>query len=255
MMTSLFLCHGGPTLALEDNEYTEFLKSLGSTIKPKAIVIFTAHFESEVTTISYRDDCYSMIYDFYGFPRELYSLEYKATGSKDTALTVQRLLSNSGIESKFDYERGLDHGSWVILKLMYPMADIPVVQVSVNPNLSMEKQYELGKALRELGQQDILLIGSGATVHNLGTIDWNAKDTKAWALLFDDWLIKNVAEKNLEKMFEYRQVAPMAKTAVPTEEHITPLFIAMGSGQEEATPELLHRSYEFGTLSYIGLKF
>lgn len=254
MISSIFVCHGGPILAIEKNEYTDFLKDLGKKLKPKAVVIFTAHWENETTTISAVKDTYSMIYDFYGFPEELYSVKYPAQGSVETASKIQKLLKDHGIESRLNSERGLDHGAWDILYLMYPKADIPVVQVSVNPFLPMEKQYEIGKAISELGKEDILVIGSGSTVHNLATVDWNADKTEQWAVEFDNWLIEKVEQNDKEALFNYRSFAPYVKTAIPREEHIVPMFIAMGSGNKDK-PKLLHRSYEFGTLSYICFEF
>lgn len=255
MISSLFVCHGGPTLAIENNEYTDFLRNLGKNIKPKAIVIFTAHWETDVTTISYKNDSYDMIYDFYGFQEELYSIKYPAKGSTEIASKLQGLLHSHGIQSKFDSNRGLDHGAWVMLHIMYPEADLPVVQVSVNPNMSMEQQYKIGEAVRELGEEDILVIGSGATVHNLASIKWNSKETEEWALEFDNWLIEKVENKDMPALFSYRASAPYSRRAVPSEEHIIPLFIAMGSGMDKNKPKLLHRSYEYGTLSYICFEF
>jgi 4,5-DOPA dioxygenase extradiol len=255
MISSLFLCHGGPTLAIDNNEYTSFLRDIGKGVKPKAIVIFTAHWEEEITTISSKDDIYDMIYDFYGFQKELYSIKYPARGSSEIASKVFSMFREHDIESRLDSKRGLDHGSWVVLHLMYPEADIPVIQISVNPKLSMDNQYKIGEAIRGLGEEDILVIGSGATVHNLASIKWNAKDTEEWALEFDNWLTDKVVEKDLQALFSYRQLAPYAQRAVPSEEHIVPLLIAMGSGQKESSPKLLHRSYEFGTLSYICYEF
>ncbi|MFL0269580.1 DODA-type extradiol aromatic ring-opening family dioxygenase [Candidatus Clostridium radicumherbarum] len=255
MIMSLFVCHGGPTLAIEENDYTNFLKDLAKGMKPKTIVIFTAHFESEITTISSIENTYEMIYDFYGFPEELYSIKYNAKGSPEIADKIKDMLEENGIKSKLDRTRGLDHGSWDILKIMYPEANIPVVQVSVNPFLPMEKQYAIGKALRELGKEDILVIGSGSTVHNLRTVDWYAKETKSWAIEFDNWLVDNVEQNNLKNLFNYQKLAPNAKMAIPREEHIAPMFIAMGSGEEGKLPKLLHRSYAYGTLSYICFEF
>ncbi|AKN33403.1 MFS transporter [Clostridium carboxidivorans P7] len=254
MISSLFICHGAPTLVSEKNEYTDFLKDLGSRQKPKAIVIFTAHWESEITTISSMDDTYSMIYDFYGFPKELYSIKYPAKGSVEVASKLQSMLRNHGIESKLDKNRGLDHGAWDILYLMYPKADIPIIQVSVNPFLAMERQYEIGRAIRELGKEDILVIGSGSTVHNLATVDWNSEKVEEWALEFDDWFIEKVEDNDKDTLFNYRKLAPYAKHAVPREEHIVPMFIAMGSGNRDK-PKLLHQSYAYGTLSYICFEF
>lgn len=254
MISSLFLCHGAPTLIAEKNEFTNFLKDLGKKQNPKAVVIFTAHWESEITTISSLDDTYSMIYDFYGFPKELYSIKYSAKGSAEVASKLQSMLRNHGIESELDQHRGLDHGAWDVLYLMYPKADIPIVQVSVNPFLAMEKQYEIGRAIRDMGKEDILVIGSGSTVHNLATVDWSAEKTEEWAVKFDDWLIEKIENNDKEALFSYRELAPDAKHAVPREEHIVPLFIAMGSGNNDK-PKLLHQSYAYGTLSYICFEF
>ncbi|WP_411683160.1 DODA-type extradiol aromatic ring-opening family dioxygenase [Clostridium thailandense] len=254
MINSLFLCHGAPTLALDSNEYTNFLKELGEKIKPKAIVVFTAHWESEITKISSIDTSYEMIYDFYGFSKELYGIKYGAKGSIKIATKIQDLLKIQGIESQLDTGRGLDHGVWDILYIMYQEAKIPVIQVSVNPDMPMNKQYKLGEAIKSLGKEDILVIGSGSTVHNLGTIDWKATEAEQWAVEFDNWLIEKVENSDKDSLFSYQDLAPYAKQAIPREEHIVPLFIAMGSGQS-ITPKLLHRSYAYGTLTYICFEF
>lgn len=254
MISSLFLCHGGPTIVIEKNEYINFLKDLGKKLNPKAIVIFTAHWENETTTISSLKGTYDMIYDFYGFQDELYSIEYPAKGSVEVAFKVQTMLRNNGIDSHLDENRGLDHGAWDVLYLMFPKADIPVIQMSVNPQLSMDKQYELGRAIKELGSNDILVIGSGSTVHNLATVDWNSEKAEEWAVEFDNWLIEKIENNDKEALFRYRQQAPYAKRAVPREEHLVPLFIAMGSGNNEK-PKVLHQSYVYGTLSYICFEF
>lgn len=254
MINSLFLCHGGPTLAIETNAYTNFLKELGKKIKPKAIVVFTAHWENEITLISSTDDTYDTIYDFYGFPKELYSIKYSAKGSNEIASRLQEMLKAHDIESRLDTKRGLDHGAWDILYVMYPEANIPIIQVSINPFMPMDKQYRLGEAIKGLGREDILVIGSGSTVHNLETINWNAAEPVPWAVEFDSWLIEKVENHDKKALFAYRDLAPYAKLAIPREEHIVPLFIAMGSG-ESNEPKLLHRSYDYGTLSYICFQF
>ena len=250
-MRPLFICHGSPEIAIQNNEYTRLLQELGKRVRPKAIVIFTAHWESHILTISSTDDTYDMIYDFGGFPRELYSIKYPAKGSSTIASRLQSMLDNRGIQTRIDENRGLDHGSWVVLKHMYPEADIPVIQVSVNPELPPEKQYEIGQAIQQLGEEDVLVVGSGATVHNLLTVDFEATESEAWAAEFDDWLIEKVQKKDMASLFEYRQLAPHAKKAVPREEHFAPLFIVLGCRLDEITPKLLHRSYDYGTLSYI----
>lgn len=251
MIRPLFICHGSPELAIQNNEYTGLLSELGKRIRPKAIVIFSAHWESHILTISSIDGTYDMIYDFGGFSRELYSIKYPAKGSSEIAVRLQSMLENHGIQSRLDEKRGLDHGAWVVLKHMYPGADIPVVQVSVNPKLPPEKQYEIGQAIQRLGEEDVLVIGSGGTVHNLFTVDFGATETEAWAEEFDDWLLEKIQRNDMASLFAYRQLAPHGKRAVPSEEHFVPLFIVLGCSLDEKTPKLLHRSYDYGTLSYI----
>lgn len=255
MISSLFLAHGSPMLALTDNAYSEFLEDLGKQIQPKAIVIFTAHWETEVVTISSSDEVYDTIYDFGGFPDELYAIKYPAKGSSQIASMVESKLRDKGITVHQDRTRGLDHGSWCLLYRMYPDANIPVVQISVNPFLPASEQYRIGEALRGLGQEDILVIGSGVTVHNLRILDWNAQVPEPWAVAFDDWLIDKIQSNDLESLFQYAQLAPQARLAVPRAEHLVPLFIAMGSGETESKAKVIHRSYELGTLSYLSLAF
>lgn len=254
MVPSLFLAHGSPMIAIQTNSYTDFLTELGAKFQPKAIVIFTAHWESEILTISSTDDTYETIYDFYGFPEELYQVTYPAKGSTKIANLIQSRLNAQGILTKLDTSRGLDHGSWTILKHLYPKANIPVVQVSINPFLSPKEQWSIGNALKGLGEKDILIIGSGATTHNLRLLKWGQQTPENWAVEYDDWLIQHITEKNNEKLFEYESLAPHQSLAVPRPEHFVPLFIAIGSGIMEV-PQVLYREYEMGTLSYLCFQF
>ncbi|MGO4694986.1 class III extradiol ring-cleavage dioxygenase [Paenibacillus sp. 2TAB26] len=254
-MNPLFLAHGSPMLAVEQNEYSEFLKQTGASLKPDAIVIFTAHWETDIVTISSKDDEYETIYDFYGFPDELYQIKYAAKGSVRVAEHVGHLLSEKNIQVAYDNERGLDHGSWTMLKHMFPNADIPVVQISVNPYRAPEEQFRIGEALRSLSSQNVLLIGSGVTVHNLRAVNWGQKEPESWAVQFDDWLIEKMNKHDTNSLFQYEQLAPHAKMAVPRAEHFVPLYIALGSGSPESAPKVIYRSYEFGTLSYLCMQF
>ncbi|WP_442595779.1 DODA-type extradiol aromatic ring-opening family dioxygenase [Neobacillus sp. D3-1R] len=254
-MQALFLAHGSPMNAIEDKEYTRFLESFGHTLNPKAIVIFTAHWESEVLTISSSDQEYNTIYDFYGFPEELYQIKYLAKGSSQLANRIAESLDRKGIPVKKDTSRGLDHGSWTLLQRLFPNADIPVVQVSVNPFLHPEKQYEIGSALQGLGEEGILVIGSGVTVHNLRMVNWGQTTPEAWAVEFDDWLIEKIEKDDLSSLFEYEKLAPHAKAAVPRPEHFVPLFISMGSAKSLTQAKVIFRNYEFGTLSNLCLQF
>ena len=253
MMKSLFLCHGGPTLIVEDNSYTDHLKALGKSLKPKAIVVFTAHWESQNPLVSAISGNYKTIHDFSGFPRELYEVTYPAPGSPELAERIVSLFDEAGINSQLDTSRGLDHGAWDVLYLMFPEAQVPVVQISVNPFAGLAQQVAIGQALRTLGDEDILVIGSGSTVHNLRMVDWNSEVAAPWAMAFDGWLLDHILTEDYPALFDYRTLAPHAVQAVPREEHLVPLFIAMGAGNSK--PEVLHHSYVYGTLSYISIAF
>ncbi|GIP39485.1 dioxygenase [Paenibacillus sp. J31TS4] len=255
MMPSLFLAHGSPMLAIQDTPYTRFLEEYAQPLRPDAIVVFTAHWESEVLAITDTDDVYETIYDFGGFPDELYAIQYNARGSRKLASRLAERFRQAGIESRLDAQRGLDHGTWTLLHRMFPQADIPVVQLSVHPYLPPAEQYRIGEALRGLGEENILVIGSGVTVHNLRLVNWQARETEPWAAAFDDWLIGKTAERDLPSLYRYEELAPYAKQAVPRPEHFVPFFLAMGSGRPEQPGEVLFRGYELGTLSYLCFRF
>jgi 4,5-DOPA dioxygenase extradiol len=253
MIQTLFLAHGSPMMALENNEYTKFLGSLGNSIHPKTIVIFTAHWDTEILTISSSDSIYNTMYDFYGFPKELYQIKYEAKGCALIASNIEYKLKKQGIEVKRDLTRGLDHGAWTLLKHLYPKADIPVIQISINSHLPIKDQVNIGNAINDLGDEDILVIGSGNTVHNLRLVNWEQTSVDSWAQEFDDWLIDKIKFKDFDSLYNYRDLAPHSNLAVPTADHFVPLFIALGSGKS-SNPEILNRHYELGNLSYLCFK-
>lgn len=256
MIPSLFLCHGSPELAVQQSVYAQFLRELSQQFpQPEAIVVFTAHWESPVTSLTYTDEPYETIYDFAGFSEELYRIVYPAKGSKKIAERIRECLGQSGISVLLDPGRGLDHGVWVLLNLMYPKADIPVIAASVYPFLSPGEQYQIGKALSALREENILVIGSGGTSHNLRLLQWGQTEPADWTLAFDDWLLDVVNRWDLTALFDYENRAPHARLAVPRNEHFVPLFIAMGAADKTRKAALLHRSYDLGTLSLIGLRF
>ncbi|QHT59027.1 dioxygenase [Paenibacillus lycopersici] len=250
MMPAYFFAHGAPSLVLEQHAYTDFLKSFANTVKkPKAIVLFSAHWEQTTQTVS-RAETYDTIYDFSGFQDELYRITYPAHGQRKLSDDVQALLAKNGIPSVFDDKRGLDHGAWAVLKLLYPDAgEIPVIAMSVNRHLTNEQQYQIGSALAELRERDVLIIGSGGTVHNLRRLNWRAEGVDAWAAEFEGWLQSKLEAWDTAALFDYRNQAPYAQDAVPTNEHFIPLLIAMGAGSRNRQAKLLHSSYQYGNLS------
>ncbi|RIX49368.1 dioxygenase [Paenibacillus nanensis] len=249
MMPSYFFAHGAPSIVLEDNEYTQLLKKFKeNTPKPKAIVLFSAHWEEAAQTIG-AAETFETIYDFGGFQEELYRMTYPAQTDRSLAGQIQSLFAKQGIQSVIDEKRGLDHGAWAVLKLLYPEADIPVVALSVNRYLTNEQQYQIGKTLTELREQDVLIIGSGGTVHNLRRLNWRSEGIDPWAEQFDSWLQSKLEAWDTEALFNYRELAPYAEEAVPTNEHFIPLLLAMGTGDANRQAKLLHRSYQYGNLS------
>jgi 4,5-DOPA dioxygenase extradiol len=253
MMPSYFIAHGSPLLAIEENEYTKFLVQLGhKSAKPKAIVLFSAHWISRVQQVSEVDE-YSTIYDFGGFPDALYQIEYPAKGSQALAEEIKELFAKDGISFQSEMSRGLDHGAWVVLRLLYPNAEIPVISMSVNPELSPEQQYKIGKSLAELRNKDVMIIASGGTVHNLRAIDWRDNgEVTSWALEFDQRLETHLNKWDMESLFQYETLAPSAQLAVPRfgSEHFIPIFYAMGAANDEQKATLLHRSFRYGSLSH-----
>ncbi|MDR6723084.1 4,5-DOPA dioxygenase extradiol [Paenibacillus amylolyticus] len=255
MMPSLFIAHGAPSLALEENAYTEFLQELGQTLpKPKAIVLFSAHWEATTQQVSSVAE-YETIYDFGGFQPELYQIKYPAQGHAETTTEVERLFTEAGIPVQTDDVRGLDHGAWVVLRLLYPDADIPVVALSVNRYLTGEQQYQVGQALASLREQDVLVIGSGGTVHNLRRLNWGSNEIDPWALEFDHWLQDKLESWDTESLFAYDTLAPSAQAAVPTPEHFVPLLLAMGAGDRNKQATLMFKAYQLGNLSLSCWKF
>ncbi len=252
MIPSFFIAHGAPLLAIEDNEYTQFLRRLGQTLpQPKAVVLFSAHWESATQKVSEVDE-YQTIHDFGGFPDALYQIQYPAKGSQAIAHDIEELFIKCGIPFEVETNRGLDHGAWVVLRLLYPNADIPVVAMSVNPRLQPEDQYNIGKALSALREKDVLIMGSGGTVHNLRALVWQENVIQEWAFGFDEWLERQLKTWDLDVLFKYESQAPNARLAVPPygNEHFIPIFYAMGAADDARKATLLHRSYRYGSLSH-----
>nr|MBO2470065.1 dioxygenase [Bacillota bacterium] len=248
-LPTLFVAHGAPTLAVEDSAYARFLRQLGDALeRPRALVVFTAHWVHPTQQVSVAAQ-HRLLYDFYGFPEELYRLTYPAQGDPELAREIAERLAQAGIACSLDAERGLDHGVWVPLRLLYPEADVPVVALSVNPSLPPEEQYRIGQALMSLCNEGVLIIGSGGTVHNLSALDWAAPAAASWAVQFDDWLAQVLAVWDLPTLFRYAELAPHAQRAVPTSEHFVPLLIAMGAADGVQRAARLYQAYQYGSLS------
>ncbi|WP_310943178.1 DODA-type extradiol aromatic ring-opening family dioxygenase [Paenibacillus doosanensis] len=258
MGTSLFIGHGSPMLALQDLPYTRELRSLGERLgKPEAVILFSAHWVSRGQAVTYTDGVYETIHDFGGFPDELFQVQYPARGSREIADDIHSLFAASGIAAERNASRGLDHGVWVLLRHMYPEADVPVIALSVNPLLPPDRQYRIGEALAELCERrNVVIIGSGATVHNFRAMDFGKPDqADGWAKEFDDWLIRHIEAWDTEALFDFLKQAPHARTATPDYEHFLPVFLAMGAGASNKKAKLLHQSYQYGSLSHLIIEY
>lgn len=245
MIPSLFVAHGSPMVAIEDNEYARYLEELGRAFsRPRAIVLFSAHWESGVQMVSGIGE-YGMIYDFGGFPDALYQVKYPARGDETLSSQIQQLLADAGVPYRVERTRGLDHGSWTILNRIYPQADIPLIAMSVNPDLTPSEQYRIGQALAPLRERDVLIVGSGVTVHNFGLFGVRDRAAvKALALGFEEWLETRMKQWDLESLFRYEELAPGGKIAVPPQakEHFVPIFYAMGAADGACKTTTLHQS-------------
>jgi 4,5-DOPA dioxygenase extradiol len=249
-LPSLFLSHGSPTLPLTDTPARSFLSEFSGTLaRPSAILVVSAHWETSVPTIS-AVDRNDTIHDFRGFPQALYELRYPAPGSPAVAARTADLLRASGIDCRIDRSRGLDHGAWVPLLLMYPQADIPVLQLSLQPHLGTAHHLRMGRALAPLRQEGVLIIGSGSMTHDLSEFRGHGPNDPApdWVTAFADWFHSALTAGRTDDLLDYRRQAPFAVKNHPSEEHLLPLYVAMGAAGENAGAERLHASATYGVL-------
>jgi 4,5-DOPA dioxygenase extradiol len=251
-LPTLFISHGSPMLAIEDSPARRFLLGLGNTLpRPKAIIVASAHWESFgglAVSLAPRPET---IHDFGGFPAALFDIQYPAQGAPDAAIRAAELLEQAGFTVKRSANRGLDHGAWVPLRLMYPDADIPTAQVSLRRGASPAEHEQMGKALRTLREKDVLVIGSGSLTHNLYAFrgaSINA-EVPGWVSDFDEWMHSRLQSNQRDSLLDYRAQAPFAVRNHPTEEHLLPLFVAMGAAGDAPKAERLHASYAYGVLA------
>jgi 4,5-DOPA dioxygenase extradiol len=253
MHPAIFVSHGSPTLPLDDVPARDFLRGLGAKLgTPKAILVASAHWETGAPALN-AVERNGTIHDFYGFPAPLYDLHYSAPGAPALAERVSSLLAAVGLQAHIDTARGLDHGAWVPLMLMYPNADIPVLQISVQSHAGAGHHIALGRTLAPLRQEGVLILGSGGFVHNLRTIDWDGGPEPEWSRAFASWMHEKLLARDEAALADYRNLAPQAKQAHPTEEHLVPLMVAYGAGGEKV--ERLHSSVTLSSLRMDAYRF
>ncbi|MFW0755968.1 DODA-type extradiol aromatic ring-opening family dioxygenase [Pseudomonas sp. H11T01] len=247
MLPSLFISHGSPMLALEPGASGPALARLAAELpRPKAIVLVSAHWESQELLVSGNPQPETW-HDFGGFPPELFAVQYPAPGQPELAAQVVDLLKTDGLDARIDTKRPFDHGVWVPLSLMYPQADIPVVQISLPTRQGPALQTRVGHALASLREQGVLLIGSGSITHNLRELDWHAgpESVEPWAKAFRDWVIDKLAADDEAALHDYRQQAPYAVRSHPSDEHLLPLYFARGAGGDFS---IAHQGFTMGAL-------
>jgi 4,5-DOPA dioxygenase extradiol len=246
---AVFLSHGSPTTALEDDPYTAVVRGLARH-RPAAVLILSAHWTTGGAVGVTAADRHRLIYDFGGFPEELYQLTYPARGDPDLAGRTVSLLEAAQIPARLDGLRGLDHGAWIPMRIAWPDAKVPVVQVSLPAEASPEALVRLGRALTPLREQGVLLLGSGGLVHNLYLVNLADKDRAVdpWAREFDAWVAERLERLDLPALLRYRDEAPAAAMAVPTTEHFDPLFVVLGAASPGERVQTLFEGFHYGNL-------
>lgn len=251
-MPALFVGHGSPMNAIEDNDFTRTWERLGAHIgRPEAILSVSAHWFTRGTWVSDAERP-RQIYDMYGFPKELYELRWPAEGSYRLAHQVRERI-RSAVE--IDNSWGIDHGTWSVLCRMYPAADVPVVQLSIDGTAPAETHYRIGRELASLRDEGVLLLGSGNIVHDLARIDWENEGGYPWADEFDSWIRDAILAGDHEKPIQYETGGSAARQAFRTPEHYLPLLYVLGAVDEADVVTVFNEARTMGSISMTGYLF
>jgi len=245
-LNPVFIGHGSPMNAISSNSYTRFLHDLAGTFgTPRAIVVISAHWQTHGTWITGNVKP-NQIYDFYGFPDELYRVTYAPAGSSETAA----LLEDADIGIKVDGARGIDHAGWAVVKHLYPEQNVPLLELSLDVDKTEQEHFDLGKKLARFQDEGILLIGSGNLIHNLRMVDFD-DDAKPfqWALEADTWQKVKLDRDDVIDLIDYKNAMPHWQKAIPTDEHYLPLLYILGMQSEGDTVENIHEEIQNGSIS------
>ncbi len=254
-MPLLFLGHGNPMNAIEENEFVTGFRKIATQIsKPKAIICISAHWQTEGTWVTAMPKPQT-IHDFGGFPKALFEVQYPAAGNPELALELKNTIQQARVE--LDYKWGLDHGTWSVVKHLYPEADVPVVQMSLDYNLTPQAHYQLAKALMEFRKKGILVIGSGNIVHNLRLVAWdkpfNEEFGYDWAIEANEKTKNYIIDNNHEPLINFAKQGKAFELAVPTAEHFLPLLYILSLKQENETIAFFNDKNIAGSLSMTSL--
>ena len=250
-MPVLFAGHGNPMNALEDNAFSRAWKDVAQGLpRPRAILCVSAHWETNGTRVTAMAKPRT-IHDFQGFPPELYAKQYPAPGAPEWAEITRKTLRGMRVEP--DMEWGLDHGTWAVLCRMFPKADVPVFQLSLDRTQPPAYHYQLGRSLAPLREQGLLIVGSGNMVHNLGMMEWTDQPLE-WAVAFDAKLKDLILKRDHEALIRYEDLGPQAKLAIPTNEHYLPLLYALALQGKNEPLKFFAEGIALGSVSMRGVK-
>lgn len=248
----LFVGHGSPMNAIENNAYTgNWARVAGEIPKPEVILAISAHWYTNESRIMDEAEP-RMIYDMYGFPEELYKVEYKAKGSPELAHLTKNLIS---VNVKTDNSWGYDHGTWSVLCKMYPEADIPVYQLSVDSNANADTHYKIGQEISALREKGVLIIGSGNVVHNLSKINWGMDGGYPWAVEFDGFIKDKIIQRQYQDVINYKNAGKSSESAFFTPEHFYPLLYILGASREDDRISIFSDSCIMGSMSMTSYLF
>ncbi|HEX8986362.1 MAG TPA: class III extradiol ring-cleavage dioxygenase [Rhodocyclaceae bacterium] len=244
ILPTLFVPHGAPTFALRPGAAGDALRRLAAALpRPRAVVVASPHWDTDQPTVGLADRP-ETLHDYWGFPRELYAIRYPASGCREAAAEVLASLRDAGFAALADAGRGLDHGAWVPLRLMYPDADVPVIPLSIQAARGPAHHLALGRALSALPGRGFLVLASGNATHNLRDFQLVAGGAAGavpdYVRAFPDWLWQRLAAGDVEGLLDYRSRAPDAERAHPSEEHLLPLYLALGAAGQGARAARAH---------------
>ena len=247
-MPVLFIGHGSPMNIIYKNEYTKSLQRLGPSLpKPDAILVVSAHWLTKGTYVC-TVDTPEQIYDFYGFPDELYAVKYHPPGARTVAESIVHELKSDNIQP--DAKWGIDHASWAVLTHLFPKADIPIFEMSLDVLKNEKEHYALGKKLSFLRRKNVLIIGSGNIVHNLRQINFNENaEPYLWAIEFDNYIKDALLRKDHNRLLRYKELSQVGRLAVPTNDHYLPFLYSAALQEENEQIEFIHESIQNGSMS------
>jgi len=255
-LSTVFVSHGAPTMPFEDIPARNFLAELGNKYKDfKAVLCVSAHWGTVNPTLN-AVETNETIHDFYGFGPELYEINYPAQGAPELAEHTHDLIIAAGIPCELDFTRGLDHGAWIPMLLMFPNLEMPVFQLSIQENLDPIKHLALGRAIESLKDEKVLILGSGGAVHPLGYAPLRpGAITDSWAVEFNEWLKESVSTGNMDLLIDYKNQAPYPERAHPYPDHFMPLITAMAAAGDGAKGTIIHDSWYWGDLGMGAYEF